>query len=215
MLKMIKSLVCAGVLLTGCTTYEPATIKDGIITNPAVGWNGYAIKVPDGVKNLRPSADENVPDREAEIRERYRDANERYVADYYTSFYEQFLFENPAQTYFISFISETYELPNGWNSYTSVEKQYMIQKLINRKKVIINDTQAHSEQVEFNGQRGWYISGDSSPYFRKGAQPVAYEGIFLIGGLKEVFWIEAFGMPGTRGEMKTKVYEMAESLKVN
>ncbi|MDZ8117183.1 hypothetical protein [Pontiella agarivorans] len=214
MKKRWNTSLCILLVLAGCRSYQPASVSDGAICNPNVGWNGYSIRVPDGVQRLRSSADENVPDREEEIRERYREANERYVADYHTSYYEQFLFQNSARSFYLSFISETYNFSRGWNSLTSVDKQYIIQKMINRKKVIINDTAAYSEQLEINGQRGWYISGSRRPYFQKNAEPTAYEGIFLIGNLKEAFWIEAFGEITARAEMKTRVFEMAESLEV-
>lgn len=185
-----------------------------MISNPSIGWNGYSVYIPDGMARLRPSADEQAPDRAAEIREWYREANTRYTADYYSTHYEQFLIENPEQTFFISFIAETYSLRTGWNMMTSFDKQYIIQKMINRKMVVINDTKAHHEQVEISGQRGWYISGGATPYFKKNAKTVAYEGIFLLGNLKEVYWFEAFGSEGGRAEMKKRVHEMAESLDV-
>ena len=200
---------------SGCSTYQAATVQDGVVQNPSVGWNGYTVRVPEGVQRLAGSADENVPSREEEIRKRYQEANERYAADYYTSFYEQLLFEDPDQTWFLSFISETYELPVGWGLLSSVEKEYILNRLINRKKVVINDTDAHSEQIELQGLRGWYISGNAKPYFNKDAEMVSYEGIFLIGRLKEVFWVEAFGSEPSRTVMKAKVFEMAESLQVH
>lgn len=202
------------ILLAGCMAYEPANVTEGVISNPKVGWNGYSIRIPDGVALIQNVPDEPDSERSTKIKEWYADASSRYAAEYYTSFYEQFLLENPEQTFFLSFISETYELATGWAVMNSVDKQYIIQKMINRKMVVINDMKAHSEQIEMSGQRGWYVSGLAKPYFKKDAVPLAYEGIFLLGTLKEAFWIEAFGAPQIRDEMKKQVFEMAESLDV-
>ncbi|MDF7823417.1 hypothetical protein P4B35_05290 [Pontiellaceae bacterium B12227] len=214
MIKLMKYLVAPLVLFAGCVAYEPATLVDGLISNPKVGWNGYSVQVPGGLHTIKTSSGEGVSDRESAIREWYDQQSNRYAADYYTSFSEQFIFEPSDESYFLSFITDTYELRTGWSVLTSVELQYLVQKLINRKMVIINDMDAHFEQVEINGQRGWYISGTSKPYFKKKPKTLAYEGVCLLGGLKELYWFEAFGSAEAREDMKLKVYEMAESLKV-
>jgi len=208
-------ILLVAALLGGCASYPVATVKDGVIANPSVGWNGYSVKIPNGLIQVRPTGEGQAEDREAKIREWYSEANTRYTADYYSTRYEQFLIENPEQTYFISFIAESYTLRTGWNMMTSFDKQYIIQKLMNRKMVVINDTKAHHEQIELGGQRGWYISGGAKPYFKKNAETVAYEGVFLLGNLKEVYWFEAFGSEAGRAEMKKRVHEMAESLDVH
>lgn len=214
MLTLIKKIILPLLLFTGCMAYEPAVVTEGVISNPKVGWNGYSIRIPDGLILLTDSPDEQASEKTSKIKAWYADASSRYAADYYTSFYEQFILENPKQTFFLSFISETYELAVGWKAMNSVETQYIIQKMINRKLVVINDMKAHSEQVEINGQRGWYVSGVTKPYFKKNVVPQAYEGIFLQGDLKEVFWMEAFGPLQVRDEMKQRVFQMAESLDV-
>lgn len=214
MLMLIKKMILPLLLLTGCMAYEPAVVMEGVISNPKVGWNGYSIRIPDGLILLSGSLDKQASEQASKVKTWYADASSRYAADYYTSFYEQFILQNPEQTFFLSFISETYELRVGWKAMTSVETQYIIQKMINRKMVVINDMKAHSEQVEINGQRGWYISGMTKPYFKKEDVPQAYEGIFLQGGLKEAFWVESFGPPRVRDEMKKRVFQMAESLDV-
>lgn len=214
MLVVIKKWALPLLLLTGCVSYEPASVMEGVISNPGIGWNGYSIRIPDGLALISNSPDEPALDRGSEIKDWYADASSRYTADYYASFHEQFILENPEQTFFVSFISETYELSSSWKTMTSVETQYIIQKMINRKMVIINDMKARSNQIEINGQRGWYISGMSKPYFKKNSVSLAYEGIFLQGDFREVFWVEAFGPPPVRDEMKMRVFQMAESLDV-
>lgn len=214
MLSLIKLTILPLLLLTGCVVYEPAGVMEGVISNPKVGWNGYSIRIPAGLVLISDAPDEPASDRTSQIKAWYADASSRYAADYYTSFKEQFILENPEQTFFLSFISETYELRVGWKALTSVEMQYIIQKMINRKMVVINDMKAHSEQVVINGQRGWYVSGITKPYFKKNVVPQAYEGVFLVGDLKEAFWMEAFGPLLVRNEMKKRVFQMAESLDV-
>ncbi|MDF7807955.1 hypothetical protein P4E94_10940 [Pontiellaceae bacterium B12219] len=214
MRSLLKKLTLPLLLLTGCSTYQPATVKDGVISNPSVGWNGYTIDIPKGVGPLKAENGVSAQERQHKIRTWYDDQRSNDMLDFGTLTYNQLLYENPAQTYVLSFICESYDLRAGWGVMTSVEKQFIIQKLINRKLVIINDTKAHSEQIEINGQRGWYISGNSKPYFTKNPTTLAYEGIFLLGDLKEAFWIECFGQEGERASMKQCVYEMADSLDV-
>ena len=200
--------------LTGCVAYEPATLLDGEIANPGVGWQGYTVQVPSGVTTIKTSADTEGLGRASKIRAWYEEQSARYTTGYYTSFSEQFLFEPPNESFFLSFVTEAYDLRTGWGVLSSVEKQYMIQKMINRKMVVINDMQANFEQIEINGQRGWYISGISRPYLKKNSQILAYEGICLLGNLKELYWFEAFGAIEVRETMKNKVDEMANSLVV-
>jgi hypothetical protein len=212
MVSIIKKLMIPLLLLTGCTTYQPATVKDGVISDPSVGWNGYSIHIPPGVEPLKAENGESAQERQQTIRKWYEDQTSPLTLDFGTQSYDQLLFENPAQSYLLSFICESYGLRTSWSTMTSVQKQFIIQKLINRKLVVINDTKAHSEQIEINGQRGWYISGNSKPYFKKNPTILAYEGIFLLGNLKEVFWIESFGQEEERAAMKQCVHEMANSL---
>ena len=47
MRKVLFVLILA--LLMGCATYPPTTIHERTISNPTVGWNGYSIRMPDGV----------------------------------------------------------------------------------------------------------------------------------------------------------------------
>ena len=215
---MRNSLIGFSVLLVlaGCATYQPATVKEGFISNEMVGWNGYSIHMPEDVVLIYPTSDEPGSERAEEFQKWYEKQTNRYGWDWYSTFTECFVMEDTERDYIISFISDTFELPNSsWSVMTSVETQYAIQKMINRKKVIINDEQAYSEQVEINGQRGWYISGLSRPYFKKKVPPLAYEGYFILGNLREAFWIEGFGATETREELKSNVREMAESLIIN
>jgi hypothetical protein len=214
MTPLLKILTIPLLLVAGCATYQPASVKDGVISNPSVGWNGYTIDIPKGVGPLKAENGETAPERQHAIRTWYEDQRANYALNFGTLTYEQLLYENPAQTYLLSYICESYDLRVGWGAMTSVDKQFIIQKLINRKLVIINDTEAHTEQIEINGQRGWYISGNSKPYFTKNPTVLAYEGIFLIGDLKEAFWMECFGQEGERAAMKQCVNEMADSLDV-
>ncbi len=201
--------------LAGCASYyEPAVVEDGLISNPKVGWGGYSIRIPDGLALIYPLPDDEVSERALAFREWYDKQANRYSGDYYNAFTERFLLENPERTFIISFLSETYELPVGWTMMNSVDATYFIQKLINRKKVVINDDHASSEQVEINGRPGWRVSGVSRPYFKKDGQVSDYEGYFIIGGLKEAFWIEGYGAPGTRAELRAAVRAMVESLDV-
>jgi hypothetical protein len=190
-------------------------VKEGVISNPKVGWAGYSIKLPDGIRLLDSASDEDESARAEEFRRWYDRQSARYGWDWYTRFSDRFLMEDVEDRYIISFISDTFELPSSsWSSMSSVETRYIIQKMINRKMVVINDMQALHEQVELNGQRGWYISGLSRPYFKKKINPQAYEGYFILGRLREAFWIEGFGDVDARDELKDRVRTMAESLKV-
>jgi hypothetical protein len=208
MFKCFQWIVGSALLLGGCSTYEPASLKDGVISNPSVGWKGYSVRVPDGLIPVDETGNG------AEFRKWYEDQASDYAADYYASFSEQLLFEPPDQTWILSFLNNTYAIRTGWGAMSSFETQYILQKMINRKMVIINDMKAHGEQIDVQGQRGWYVSGTCKPYFKKNPRTLAYEGIFLLGSLKEVYWFEAFGSEESRPAMKMKVHEMAESLTV-
>lgn len=208
----VLAALCLG--LSGCTGYRPALVQDGMISNPDVGWNGYSLKVPEGMTLFNPVAADPDSAKTSDFQRWYMREDRRSAALWYVVYTERFLFEH-GDDYFISFISETYELPHYWTGMTSVEKQYALQKVANRKAVEINDDDAKREVVDIAGQRAAYVSGESKPYFRRNYTPLAYEGYFILGNMREAFWIEGFGDPGARGELKRKVHELANSLKLH
>ncbi len=192
-------------LLAGCSTYQPAVVLDGVIQNPTIGWDGYSIRIPEGTVLVCPSIDSNASARAKEFSDWYKKQTNRYGWEWYSTTSEQFVLEDTEQTYFISFIADTFELPTTWSHITTFQMRYASQKMINRKMVVINDMEAHNEQIMINGHRAWYISGESRPYFKKQEAVLAYEGIFIFGALKEAFWIEGFGDLGIfRREQRLK-----------
>ena len=199
-------------LVAGCATYEPATIEDGVISNPAIGWDGFSIVIPDGVTLIDPAPES--AGRAAELHAWYDKQSDRDDWQWYANYSEQFLLEDAGGEYIISFISETFNIPTTWSMMTSVDMQYFLHRLMNRKMVVNNDMKALHETVEINGRRGWYVSGLCQPYFNRKITPQAYEGYFIFGRYKEVFWVEGFGDEAARAGLKRKVREMVESLEV-
>ncbi|MDH3982291.1 MAG: hypothetical protein OES84_05245 [Kiritimatiellaceae bacterium] len=200
-------------MLAGCASFHEASVEDGVIHNPETGWAGYSVEVPDGLVVVYPASDDAGSARALEFLEWYRKQTNHYGWEWYTTFTEQFLMEDRDKKFILSFVCDTFDLPApSWSSMPSVQRQYALHKMINRKKVVINDMKAHGELIEINGKRGWYISGLSRPYFKREVSPLAYEGFFIAGGLREAYWVEAFGDPALRGKMKVAARAMVESL---
>ena len=208
--------VLLSVLVSGCASpfgyYKPAVVENGIIQNPMVGWNGYSIRVPEGMTVFNPIGADPDSAKLTDLQRWYMEEDQRYSAVGYVNYSERFLIEEEGSDSFISFICDTYDLSGGWATVSSVEGSYLLGKISNRKMVEINDTSAKREEITVNGQRAWYICGTSRPYFQKNYTPLAYEGYFIFGKLKEAFWIEGFGELDDRDGLKIKVREMAESL---
>ncbi len=198
----------------GCSSYRPAVVSNRAISNPTVGWNGYSVQAPDGMTIFNPETVDLDSAHVSDFQRWYAEEDRRASAGWYIVYTERFLFES-GDDYAIGFMSDTYGLTGGWASITSVQMQYFLQKLANHKKVAINDTQSFSEILDLNGQRALHVSGECRPYFRKNAVPLAYEGYFVVGKLREVFWIEGFGKMEFRDEMKAKVRQTVESLRLN
>ncbi len=207
------------ILIGGCTSpfgyYEPATVQNGVISNPKVGWNGYSIQAPEGMTVFNPSVADPESARITDFQKWFMKEERRYAAAGYISYTERFLVEQEEEGFFISFVSDTYSLSAGWGAVTSVESTYLLRQIANNKMVDINDDSARRTELEINGQKAWHISGTSRPYFKKDYVPLAYEGYFIVGKLKEAFWIEGFGDMDTRDTMKKKVREMVESLTIH
>jgi hypothetical protein len=199
-------------LVAGCSTYEPAKVENGMISNPAIGWDGFSISIPEGVTLLDPVQDPTG--RAAELHSWYDKQSDRQDWKWYANYSEQFLMEDAEGEYIIRFISETFNIPTTWSMMTSVDLQYFLQHLMNRKMVVNNDVKALHETVDIKGRRGWYVSGLCRPYFNRKITPQAYEGYFILGRYKEVFWVEGFGDQDSREQLKRKVREMVESLTV-
>ncbi len=194
--------------------YQPATVVDGVISNPRVGWRGYSVKVPDGFEVFDPAtANSDSP----ELTQLQKwclwdgDLYSRSMAIVYT---ESFLLEDPKGRGFIFFASDTLELSAPWSTWLSPEKEYFLRKAINDKLVLINDTKAYAEVLTLNGQRAWHIRGTAKPYFKKKPLGQAYEGYFILGNMKEAFWIEGWAPFSEREYLSEKIREMAESLEV-
>lgn len=210
------TLLCT--LLAGCALpngyYQPATIANGVISNPKVGWNGYSVKVPNGLDAFNPiTANPDDPGL-TQLQKWCIEDDERYSRYALTVYSERFLLEDPVGDGTIIFMSDTLELSSPWSAWLSPAKDYFLRKSINDKLVRINDTKAHNELVTINGQRGWYISGTDRPYFNKKRLTYTYEGYLILGNLKEMFWIEGWAPPGQRENLKTKTRAMADSLKI-
>ena len=184
-----------------------------MISNPGIGWEGYTVKVPAGMDMTYPTVSGKKRSAEFyEFQEWYRMQQDPYGEDWYSTFSERFIFQSKEHQFVVGFSCSTYSVHAGWSALPNVKRNYLLRKMISWKKVLINDTEAESRQVEIGGHHGWYVSGNARPDFQKNADPVAYEGCFLFGGLKEVYWIEAFGNPEAREEMKSSVESMVESL---
>ena len=204
------------VLVIGCTSpfgyYKPAIVENGLIQNPMVGWDGYSVRVPEEMTVFNPVDADPDSAKFTDLQRWYIKEDQRNSAVGYVSYSERFLIEEESSDSFISFICDTYDLSMGWAMLSSVESSYLLGKISNRKMVEINDTSAKREEITINGQRAWHISGTSRPYFQKNDTPLAYEGYFIFGKLKEAFWIEGFGELDDREGLKIKVHEMVESL---
>jgi len=194
--------------------YQPATVAGGVIDNPRVGWSGYSVKVPEGLDlfNLA-EADLDSPELSPLQKWCLRDGD-RYSRSMAIVYTESFLLEDPEGRGFIIFASDTVELAAPWSTWLSPEKEYFLRKGINDKLVLINDTKADNEVLTINGHRGWHISGTARPYFKKKQPDQAYEGYFILGNLKEVFWVEGWAPLDHREFLREKTREMAESLEI-
>jgi hypothetical protein len=213
---IFKNTIGMGLLavLAGCAAYPPAMVENGVIRNPHVGWNGYALNVPEGLSVFNPANADPESAGLTDFQRWYMKEDRRSAGMWYVAYTERFLLEH-ADGYFISFICDSYELPRGWMQLSSVEVQFTLQQVARRKMVEINDDEAHSEVIEINGQRAVYVSGNSMPYFKKNPVPLAYEGYFVLGRLREGFWVEGFSDPSLRQELKRTVREVVENLEVH
>lgn len=218
---LILGKVAAGLVvcvLAGCAMpngyYQPASVVDGVIDNPRVGWSGYSVKVPDGLDIFDPAkADPDSPEL-TQLQKWCLWDGDRYSRSMAIVYTESFLLEDPEGRGFIIFASDTLELSAPWSAWMSPEKEYFLRKRINEKLVLINDTKADNEVLTINGHRGWHISGIARPYFKKKQPGQAYEGYFILGNLKEVFWVEGWAPLAHREFLREKTREMAESLEI-
>ena len=128
MRKGMMGLVMFG-LIAGCSTYEPAQVENGVISNPEIGWNGFSISIPEGVALIDPT--QNPTGRAAELQTWYDKQSDRNDWKWYSNYSEQFLMEDADGEYIIRFISETFNIPTTWSMMTSVDLQYFLQHLTN------------------------------------------------------------------------------------
>lgn len=205
-------------VLAGCAMpngyYQPATLSDGVISNPQVGWNGYSVTVPEGLEVFDPAtANPDDPDLTQRQQGCLKD-DDRYSRSILITYTESLLLEDPDGEDYILFASDTLEIGSPWSAWLSPDKEYFLRKMVNEKRVRINDTKAHNELLTINGHRGCYISGVARPYFTKKPESLAYEGYLILGNLKEIFWIEGFSPLEQRGSLQQKTREMVESLEI-
>jgi hypothetical protein len=210
-------LITAG-LIAGCAMpngyYQPATISAGVISNPTVGWTGYAVKVSEGFTIFNPAMVEAASADLTDFQRFYMQDEDRFSRALGVAYSEWFLLEHRLLDCFISFACCTYELPSAWSTLTSVDTEYLLRKLINQKRVDLDDADAQNELVSINGHRGWHISATTRSPFGGVDEPLAYEGYFIIGDLKEAYWFEGFGALYNRSLLERLTRGMAENLEI-
>ena len=150
-------------VLAGCAMpngyYQPATVVDGVISNPRVGWNGYSVTVPKGFDVFDP-ATANPDDPElTQLQKWCLKDGDRYSRTLAITYTERLLLEDPNGEGYILFVSDSIELGSPWSAWLSPDKEYFLRKMVNDKLVRINDTNAYNELLTINGSRGFYISG--------------------------------------------------------
>lgn len=215
---LCRSIVSGAVigLMSGCATgYEAGTVSLGSIQNPSIGWHGYSVKVPESYTVFDPSQmDPSDTSNKAANRRAILADEKQYTANLAVAYHERFLLEGDDDQSYITFISDTYEFSSPLSTFTGVEKDYFLRSHLNAKLVKMNDTDAFQELITLNGHRAFHIRGDWRPYFNEEAEPIVYEGYFVLGELKEAYWIEGFATKKGMATMRKAVWEMVESLKI-
>jgi hypothetical protein len=203
-------------LLAGCTTgYQSASVDENSIQNPSLGWNGYSITIPDRYQLFDPTQTDfsGSSNKDAFHRIFLEDEN-RYATSLAVVNHERFLLESENDGSFVIFTADIWEFPRPIAMFTSVERNYFLQKLLNDTLVEINDTAAFQEIITLNGHRAFHIQGNYKPYFVKDPIPAFYEEYFILGDLKEVYRIIGLCLEAEKEQMKSTTKKMAESLKI-
>lgn len=200
--------------MMGCSSYKPALVEDRVISNPTVGWSGYSVEIPAGMEVVYPYNTAVASGHSGIFRHWCERQFDGFQVDLDATFSETFLMEKSGHKFLIGFSCASYSMPFSWSTMPNVTRQYMLRKMMNDKIVLINDSNALSEQVEMNGRHGWHISGNSHSYSGKDTIVMAYEGYFILGSMKEVYWIESFGDTSERAVMDEMVKSMVKSLDV-
>jgi len=217
-MNLFRSLVggLALTLFTGCATgYKAATVDAGSIRNPSMGWNGYSVAIPDRYRVFDPvKTDFSGSSNKDAFRKVFLEDENRYASSLAVVNHERFLMESGDDESFIIFTADTWELPRPISMLTSVERDYLLQKLLNDTLVEINNTGAFQEIITLNGHRAFHIQGNYKPYFVKEPIPAIYEEYFILGDLKEVYRIIGLCLETEKESMKTTIREMADSLEI-
>jgi len=204
---------------SGCALFDhrsPATIENGTVANPRVGWHGYRLVLPPGFEALdayalrTPVA--NGPD---DFLPAYLEMARRYDRPARSAYADWLILRRPGDDAFVVFSVDSARISSTWPMMNSVDRRRLLQKSANRKTVEIDDDRARMRFVDLDGLRGWRLSGDCRSFYGADpAVPTAYEGVFLLGRMRETYRFEAFGPASRRAELGALVDTLARSLLV-
>ena len=203
-------------LFAGCSMgYQAATVDANSIQNPDLGWNGYSIDIPDHYQPFDPAQTHlSGSSNKDAFHKLFLEDEGRYATSLAVVNHERFLLESGNDNSFIIFTADTWEFPRPLSMFSSVERDYFLQKLLNDTLVEINDTSAFQEIITLNGHRTFHIQGNYKPYFVKDPTPTFYEEYFILGDLKEVYRIIGICLEAEKEQIKSTTKKMAESLKI-
>jgi hypothetical protein len=218
-MKLIHAILGAVVimLLAGCvSTGQRATVKDGTIDNPSLGFFGFQFEIPEGFELYNPAA--KNPSEYSELQQlaiRIYDLNEEIHPRDDERFYESFLLmaENTC------FLLITFEVNHSAFFETRFESeegrlQHQLMPLYNVSETRMFETgeTARMEAVWSRGhayeQKGWVYSGT-----RRNRMLFNYEACKVTGSKRDGYILMGFAYPEQAGTLASQMQAMIGAMK--
>ncbi len=193
-----KFLFCslAMFLLAGCAMIEQrsATVVDGVIENPALGFFGFSFDIPEGFELYNPAMQTFEEDNEIQqLATRIYNLNKSYHPTGTETFYESFLMLSENTGFLLITVQNDFSTPLWANDETSINQQLIpLYNIRDSRRVRVGDGRVEAMRTRGRAyeKKGWYYAKSKS-----NRMPFSYEACKISGVDRDNYILIGFSLP--------------------
>lgn len=216
----VKKIFLAALLLllAGCAAVRQsgATVNDGLISNPTLGFFGFSFEMPDGFELYDPDAE--AAEERSELQQlaiRIQDLNDSFHPAANENFYESFLMlsENTAFL-LVTVVNDRFTSSNlDWmDSDISMQRQlFPMYNSVSPERMTLGENRLTA--LKFSGQayerKGWYYSGP-----KRGRTEFSYEACRVQGVNRDQYILMGFSLPEHKHILSLQMQDMVHGFRL-
>ncbi|HKL20969.1 MAG TPA: hypothetical protein VJ904_04140 [Tichowtungia sp.] len=197
-------------VLSGCAALDrsAASVSNGVIANPSLGFFGFSYKIPDGFELYDPGAEE--PAEHTALQQmaiRVYNMNEAWHPDGSETFYESFLMFSETAAFLLVTVEHDRSMDTGvsWEEpglqrpllplYNSTGSRRMT---LGRNRIEARRANGHAYE-----KKGWYYARP-----KRGGMEFSYEACRVSGANRDSYILMGFSLPEHKHILSLQMKEM-------